>query len=174
MRESTGVDAHRVGLRRGLYASLVGLVVYLAGLSAYLSANAGTLATLADEVSATPQETVFASAGFIDPIVYVLASPDAVTGIAFAVGVVLLPVTVGTTVLRFGRGAARLYGVAALLPAVWLLLASDLPFAVAGVPVPGVLAEGVPVAVTALLLVVIPVGAVVAFLVDVGRYLRAG
>lgn len=140
----------------------------------YLYANAGVLASLADGVAATPQETLLASAGFADPIMYVLASLDSVTGIAFAAGIVLLPLTVGTTVLRFGRGTARLYGVAALLPAVWLVLASELPFAAAGVPVPAVLAEGVPVVATALLLVVIPAGAVVAFLVDVGRYLKAG
>lgn len=167
-------DPHLIGLRRGLYASLVGLVAYVSGLAVYLSANATALTALAAEATAAPVNAALSGAGLADPIGYLLGAVSAVTpGIAFGIGVVLLPATLGGTVVRFGRGAARLYGVAALSPLLWLLLTSPIPFQFVGVVYPDLLAGGLPAAVTALLLVVVPIGATVAFVVDIGRYLRA-
>lgn len=169
------VDPHRVGLRRGLYASVAGLVAYLVGLISYLFSHAGAVASLLEELAAAPLGGLVAGIELGDPLAYVLASasqPGA--GLAFAVGLLTLPLTVGTTVLRFGRGTARLYALAVLAPAAWLALASELPFSAVGVAVPASLGSGLPAGVTVLLLVVIPVGATLAFVVDVGRYLYAG
>ncbi|MEF8780113.1 MAG: DnaJ domain-containing protein [Haloferacaceae archaeon] len=166
-------DPHRVGLRRGLYFSVGGFLAYIVGLLAYLASNAGILASLVAEATAAPGATLLAGAAFSDPIAAVLTAPGTVPAVAFTFGIAALPLTVGTTVLRFGRGTARLYAVAVLAPTAWLLLASDVPFAAAGVARPTALSGGLPVGATALLLAAIPVGATIAFVVDVGRYLRA-
>ena len=133
--------------------------LYLAGLAQYAGADADAVAALVDALLANPVAALGASFALESPTTFVRAAAAAPSAaLLFPVGAVALTVALAVTVARFGRGTAWLYVAAAATPAVGLLAYPSLPSTVA---------------VALLTFVVLPVGATLAFVVDVGRYLVA-
>lgn len=167
-------DAHRIGLRRGFGASLIGLLVYLVGIGDYIVASGLVSDAILKGLTTSPVPTLLQGIEIRDPVVYLLASiSDPGVALLFGIGLLVLPLTVGTTVLKYGRGVARLYAIAVLTPILWLSLVSESVATVAGVDFAGFTGPNFPLLGTILLLGVIPVGAALAFSIDVARYLHA-
>jgi hypothetical protein len=138
-----------------LGVALAGLV-YAAGLARYLGATDGVTAALA----ADPVGTLTAGAGLPSPSGFARAAAAAPSlDLLFPAGALVLPLVLGWTVLRFGRGAAWLYVLGALGPVVALTAGPALPVT--------------PVALVVVLLVAVPTLATLAFLGDVGRFVVA-
>lgn len=167
-------DAHRIGLRRGFGASLIGLLVYLVGIGNYIVANGLVIDAILEGLTTSPASTLLQGIEIRDPVVYLLASiSDPGVALLFGIGLLVLPLTVGTTVLKYGRGVARVYALAVLTPILWLPLVSESVATVTGVDFAGFIGSNFPLLGTILLLAVIPVGAALAFSIDVARYLLA-
>lgn len=162
-RSNRSTGGRRTGLRRGWIASVVALGLYLAGLAGYLLTGGGREALAL--VRADPLPSLLASTPLSEPLPLLLAAgrslaagglPDPI--VVFAVGVVALPLTVGVTVGRYGRGSAYLYPVAMILPLVYVAVR---------------VAVSLPLAADAVFLAISPVGAALVFTIDTGRYLFA-
>jgi hypothetical protein len=131
-------------------------VVYAVGLAQYLGAADGLAAALATD----PVGTLAGGAGLPSPSGFARAAAAAPSlDLLFPVGALVLPLVLGWTVLRFGRGVAWLYVLGSLGPAVALTAGPV-------VPVP-------PVTLLVVLLVAVPSLATLAFLGDVGRFVVA-
>jgi curved DNA-binding protein CbpA len=157
---STGTA--RSPLWYGWTAVFLAGLAYLTGVGVYLRANLGALTSLSVGVAADPSGALLANHGLTAPGTFVLASVTGVAGpaLAFPAGAVLLAVVFAATVVKFGHGSAYLYLLGAVAPLSSFALGP---------------AVSVPAAGAALALVVaLPVGATVVFLVDVGRFLVAG
>lgn len=155
--------SHRAGLRRGWFATIIALGLYIVGLAVYLTIGGGLDAV--DRVRADPVAALLASTPLADPLALVLDAgsslaaggpPDPI--VTFAVGTVALPLAVGITVGRYGRGSAYLYPVAMGLPLAYVVVRT---------------VGSLPLAADVLSLVIIPIGAALAFSIDTGRYLFA-
>lgn len=162
-RSNRSTGGRRTGLRRGWIASVVALGLYLAGLAGYLLTGGGREALAL--VRADPPASLLASTPLSEPLALLLAAgrslaagglPDPI--VVFAVGAVALPLTVGVTVGRYGRGSAYLYPVAMILPLAYVAVR---------------VAVSLPLAADAVFLAIGPVGAALVFTIDTGRYLFA-
>jgi hypothetical protein len=130
---------------------LLAALLYGAGLSQYLLANATALSTLA----AAPVEALGTGTATVAPLAFVGAALAASgPALLFPAGLVALPLVFGAVVVRFGTGTAYLYLVAAAAPLAALAAGGALPAVLLG-------------------LVVLPVAGTLVFLGDVGRYLAA-
>jgi curved DNA-binding protein CbpA len=160
---SAGVRRRR-GLKRWYGVVAAALLAYLGGLGAYAFPRQGTLRTFVGDVTASPVSALTGAFPIVPPSEYVIGAVRAATagtpavGLLLLAGAILLPLVVLTAVGQFGRGAAWLYALPSLGPAVCLAV---WPFV------------AVPTVVGLLGLVVLPVLSGGGFLVDVGRYLRA-
>lgn len=154
----------RRGLRRWYGVVALSLLLYLAGLGLYGLPRQAALRGFVDDVTAAPVATLLGPFPLASPTAYLLdavqtaiaGTPD--LGLVLLAGTVLLPLVVLTTVGRFGRGAAWMYALPSLAPAIC--------FAVWP-------AVAVPTWLALLGLIVFPILSGGGFLVDVGRYLRA-
>jgi hypothetical protein len=173
----SGATGARVGLREAWVATVAATVLYLSGLGQYLLADRAAASALAERLVAAPiatlRGTTVAGAGTGASAGVALSSPGAVAraalvdavaveptpAVVFPVGAFVLPLVLGWTVHRFGRGAAWLYVLLASGPAAALLVTAVVPSAVS-----------VPVAVLGGCLLAPALGAG-GFLVDVGRAL---
>lgn len=145
----------------GWAAVLFAGVAYLAGLGSYLLSARSTLLPLLRATLTDPAGTLTAASPALDPFARLAATNPTTPRIAlFAATAAVLPLAFGVVVSRFGRGTAWLYVLCCLGPGVAVAAAVASPVAR-------------PLAVDALLLAVLPVGATLVFLGDVGRYLRA-
>ena len=157
-------ERRRRGLKRWYGVVAVALLVYLGGLAAYAYPRLGAMQGFVADVTASPVSALMGAFPLVPPSEYVLGAVRTATagtpalGLLLLAGTILLPLVVLTAIGQFGRGAAWLYAVPSLGPAVciavWTVVA-------------------VPTAVALLGLVVLPVLSGGGFLVDVGRYLRA-
>ena len=160
---SAGVRRRR-GLKRWYGVVAAALLAYLSGLGAYAFPRQGTLRTFVGDVTASPVSALTGAFPLVPPSEYVTGAVRAATagtpavGLLLLAGAILLPLVVLTAVGQFGRGAAWLYALPSLGPAVCLAV---WPFV------------AVPTVVGLVGLVVLPVLSGGGFLVDVGRYLRA-
>ena len=154
----------RRGLKRWYGVVALSLLVYLGGLGAYALPRQNALQSFLGDVASSPAETLLASFPLTSPAEYVLDAVQAATagapasGLLLLAGTVLLPLIVLTTIGRFGRGAAWLYALPSLAPAVCLAA-----WSVVALPTWAALFG----------LVVLPVLSGGGFLVDIGRYLQA-
>ncbi|GAB7093397.1 hypothetical protein JCM30237_05490 [Halolamina litorea] len=162
---STSAGARRRrGLRRWYGVVAIGLLAYLAGLGIYAAGRQAALRTAVSDLTANPVGTLLGGFPLASPGRYALNAVETATagtptlGLLLPVGAAVLPLVVLTAVGRFGRGAAWVYALPSLAPAVVLGL-----WFVSAVPTWAAL----------LGLVVLPVLSGGGFLVDVGRYLRA-
>ena len=154
----------RRGLKRWYGVVAFSLLLYLGGLGAYANGQRAAASEFVADATAAPLATLLGPFPLGSPTTYLFDAVQAVTagapqpGLALLAGTVLLPVVVLTTVGRFGRGAAWMYAVPSLAPAIcvaaWSAIAVPTWLALVG-------------------LVVFPVLSGGGFLVDVGRYLRA-
>jgi molecular chaperone DnaJ len=160
---SAGVRRRR-GLKRWYGVVAAALLLYLGGLGAYAFPRRSALRSFVADVTASPVSALTGAFPIVPPSEYVLDAARAATagtpalGLLLLAGTLLLPLVVLTAVGQFGRGAAWLYALPSIGPAVCLTLW----------PV-----VAVPPAVALLGLVVFPLLSGGGFLVDVGRYLRA-
>jgi molecular chaperone DnaJ len=151
----------RRGLKRWYGVVVLSLVAYLGGLGAYAVQHLAAVQTLATQVTAAPVPTLTAVGRLPSPTAFALSPVAAQTptlGAALLAGVVLLPLVLGTTVARYGRGSAWLYVLGSTVPVLALAAWMVIP---------------VPLWAAVLALVAAPVVGAGAFLVDVGRYLSA-
>ncbi|MFW5895916.1 MAG: DnaJ domain-containing protein [archaeon] len=154
----------RRGLKRGYVVVLFAVGLYAAGLGLYARTQLAALWEVVGDVTAAPVPTLLAPLPVESPAAYVLDAARAsmagtpTLGLVLLAGAVLLPLVVLTTVGRFGRGAAWMYAVPSIAPAVCLAA-----WVSVAVPAWGAL----------LGLVVFPFLSGGGFLFDVGRYLRA-
>jgi curved DNA-binding protein CbpA len=157
-------ERRRRGLKRWYGVVAAALLVYLGGLGAYAYPRLGALQSFVGEVTASPVSALTGAFPLVPPSEYVVDAVRAATagtpalGLLLLAGTILLPLVVLTAIGQFGRGAAWLYALPSLGPAVCLAVWSVV---------------AVPTAVALLGLVVLPVLSGSGFLVDVGRYLRA-
>jgi len=154
----------RRGLKRWYGVVALSLFVYLGGLGIYALPRQAALRNAVADAVAAPVSTLLGPFPLESPAAYLLtavqtmqAGTPALGGVLLA-GAVLLPLVVLTTVGRFGRGAAWMYAVPSLGPAVTLAI-----WPVVAVPTWAALVG----------LILLPVLSGGGFLVDVGRYLRA-
>ncbi len=159
-RREPGRTGRRVSPLAAAWAAVVAVgAIYVAGLVQYVRAHAAGAAALADALAADPAGAVTAAHGLGSPAAFAAAALDAGSlGLLFPAGAALLLAAFVGVVVRFGHGSAWLYAGAAAAPAVGFLASAALP-RTAGVFL--------------LVFVVLPVGATLAFAVDVGRYLWA-
>jgi len=154
----------RRGLKRWYGVVALSLVVYLGGLGAYAMPRQSALRGAVADAIAAPVPTLLGPFPLSSPTGYLLTAARAVQagtptlGLVLLAGTALLPLVVLTTVGRFGRGAAWMYAIPSLGPAVTLAV-----WPVVAVPTAAALVG----------LLVLPVLSAGGFLVDVGRYLRA-
>ncbi|WP_049980463.1 DnaJ domain-containing protein [Halolamina rubra] len=154
----------RRGLKRWYGVVALSLVVYLGGLGVYAMPRQAALRGAVADAIAAPVPTLLGPFPLSSPTAYLLTAARAVQagtptlGLVLLAGTVLLPLVVLTTVGRFGRGAAWMYAIPSLGPAVTLAV-----WPVVAVPTAAALVG----------LLVLPVLSAGGFLVDVGRYLRA-
>lgn len=170
--EAVGSRTHpdrRLVLRRGWVAVAASFLVYLAGLSQYALAERAVLLALTTDLWTAPVATLAADGGpsgvvpFVaDAVGSVASSAASPIALALPLGAVALPLALGATVARAGRGTAWLYPLGALTPVALIAVGAVAPAALPGA-----------VAVDLLALAVLPVAASVTFLGDVGRYLLA-
>ncbi|MBP1986749.1 DnaJ domain-containing protein [Halolamina salifodinae] len=154
----------RRGLKRWYGVVFVSLLAYLGGLGLYAYGRLGAVRGAISDITAAPVATLLGAFPLSSPTAYLLDAARAATagtpapGLLLLAGTVLLPLVVLTTVGRFGRGAAWMYALPSLAPAVcfglWYVLAVPTWLALVG-------------------LIVLPILSGGGFLVDVGRYLRA-
>jgi len=151
-------------LKRWYGVVALSLFVYLGGLGIYALPRQAALRNAVADAVAAPVSTLLGPFPLEPPAAYLLtavqtmqAGTPALGGVLLA-GAVLLPLVVLTTVGRFGRGAAWMYAVPSLGPAVTLAI-----WPVVAVPTWAALVG----------LILLPVLSGGGFLVDVGRYLRA-
>lgn len=133
------------------------LVCYLAGLGVFAAANRGAALEFATAIASDPTATLLGSFPLPSPTAFArgaMTTPS--TRLVFPAGVAVLPLVLGWTVVRYGRGKAYLYALVTFGPAVYLATGPVVP-SLAWLAV--------------LALVVLPVLGALAFLVDVGRYL---
>ncbi|RLM59656.1 molecular chaperone DnaJ [Halobellus sp. Atlit-31R] len=130
-------------------------ILYLAGVSQYVRANAAAVSSLSAAVTADPVGAL-TSARIVAPGTFVLntAAVDAPLSLLFPAGVGAFAFVFTAVVLAFGRGSAYLYLLGSLAP-------------LAGLTVGPVIIA--PDGVVLTVLVVLPLGATVLFLGDVGR-----
>lgn len=154
----------RRGLKRWYGVVALSLVTYLAGLGLYALPRQAALRGFVGDVMTSPVPALLGPFPLSSPTQYLLGAVQAATtgtphlGLVLLAGTVLLPLVVLTTVGRFGRGAAWMYALPSLAPAVcfavWPAVAVPTWLALVG-------------------LIVLPILSGGGFLVDVGRYLRA-
>jgi curved DNA-binding protein CbpA len=154
----------RRGLKRWYGVVALSLLAYLAGLGLYAYTRLGAVREMISNLAAAPVATLLAPFPLLSPTAYLLDAARAASngtptlGLLLLAGTVLLPLVVLTTVGRFGRGAAWMYALPSLAPAIvfglWYVMAVPTWLALVG-------------------LIVLPVLSGGGFLVDVGRYLRA-
>lgn len=156
-------DRRRAALRRGWIAVALAALVYLGGVAGFASTTPGGLGALTTAVVNDPIGALTTGSPLPAPAtaaVDALAAAGAgVLGpdVLFAVGLIALPLAVGVTVGRFGQGVAILYAVAAAVPLAWVAVRPFFP---------------TPLGADLFALALVPLGAALWFLVDVGRYVR--
>lgn len=154
----------RRGLKRWYGVVALSLFVYLGGLGIYALPRQAALRSAVADAVASPVSTLLGPFPLESPAAYLLTAVETMQagtpalGSVLLAGAILLPLVVLTTVGRFGRGAAWMYAVPSLGPAVTLAI-----WPVVAVPTWAALVG----------LILLPVLSGGGFLVDVGRYLRA-
>jgi len=145
----------------GWFGVLCAAVLYLVGLWQYVDANVAAVANFRSAVTVDPIGALTTAQTLTAPGTFVLstATVDVPLTLLLPVGVGALALVLTAVVLSFGRGTAYLY-----------LLGSLAPLAGLGVGPVVTVPDGAVLA----LLVVLPIGASVVFLADVGRVLFAG
>ena len=154
----------RERLRNRWVAVAAAFALYLGGLGWYGLAIRPTLLDLVAALSTTPVAALTSAGGVGAPATFARTAVTTATtapspALLVPLGTLVLPLVLVWTVSSFGRGSAWLYVLAALGPLAGLGL---------GLAVPTV-----PTAAYLVTFVVLPVGAVLVFLGDVGRYLFA-
>mgnify|MGYP000008807267 CR=1 FL=1 len=154
----------RRGLKRWYGVVVISLLLYAGGLGAYALPRRAAMRSFLGDVAASPVPTLLGTFPLSSPTEYVIGAVRAATagtptlGLVLLAGTVLLPLVVLTTVGRFGRGAAWVYALPSIAPALCLAV-----WPVVAIPAWGAL----------LGLIVLPLLSGGGFLVDVGRYLLA-
>lgn len=151
-------NQRRAALRTRWIAVATAALAYLAAAGWYAVGERAALGSFAAALVEAPAAAVAADYGLAVPAATLRAGALDPPILALVAGGVVLPAVVLPTVYRYGSGSAWAYAAATLGPVAWL-------GATAG--------PTLPTAAAVLALGALPVAGAGAFLVDVGRYLRA-